>query len=211
MRIDVSTIEGYAEMTAEEKLKALESFELPNPDYTGYVKKEVFDKTASEAASFKKQLREKQTAEETAKQEADERFQSMEAELKALKAEKQIAEYTSSLLNLGYEGKLAASTAKAMAEGDMNTVFKNHAIHNATMQQAVEKKLVNATPAPVAGDSTSIKTKQDFAKMSALTVLNISTAMCLIPVCTANGSVIACSSKYLKLFCAHWMVYSASL
>ena len=39
MRIDVSTIEGYAEMTAEEKLKALESFELPNPDYTGYVKK----------------------------------------------------------------------------------------------------------------------------------------------------------------------------
>ena len=166
MRIDVSTIEGYAEMTAEEKLKALESFELPTPDYTGYVKKEVFDKTASEAASFKKQLREKQTAEETAKQEADERFQSMEAELKALKAEKQIAEYTSSLLNLGYEGKLAAATAKAMAEGDMATVFKNHALHNAAMQQAVEKKLVNSTPAPVAGDSTSIKSKQDLAGMS---------------------------------------------
>ena len=166
MRIDVSTIEGYAEMTAEEKLKVLESMELPNPDYTGYVKKEVFDKTASEAASFKKQLREKQTAEETAKQEAEERFQTMEAELKALKAEKQIAEYTSSLLNLGYEGKLAAATAKAMAEGDMQTVFKNHAIHNEAVQQTIRQGLMDSTPKPPAGDGTSIKTKQDLAGMS---------------------------------------------
>ena len=166
MRIDVSTIEGYADMTAEEKLKVLESYEVPTPDYTGYVKKEVFDKTASEAASFKKQLREKQTAEETAKQEAEERFQSMEAELKALKSEKQIAEYTSSLLNLGYEGKLAAATAKAMAEGDMQTVFKNHAIHNEAMQQAVRNNLMDNTPKPPAGDGTSIKTKQDLAGMT---------------------------------------------
>ena len=166
MKIDVSTIKGYAEMTAEEKLQALESLELPTPDYTGYVPKEMFDKTASEAAGYKKQLREKQTAEETAKQEAEERFQSMEAELMALKTEKQIAEYTSSLLGLGYESKLAAATAKAMAEGDMQTVFKNHALHNAAMRQAVEKELVNATPAPVAGDSTSIKTKQDLAGMT---------------------------------------------
>lgn len=166
MRIDVSTIEGYAEMTAEEKLKALESYEVPAPDYTGYVKKEVFDKTASEAANFKRQLREKQSAEETAKQESEERFQSMEAELKALKAEKQVAEYTSSLLNLGYDGKLAAATAKAMAEGDMQTVFKNHAIHNAAMEQSVKSNLMKDTPKPPAGDSTSIKTKQDLSGMS---------------------------------------------
>ena len=166
MRIDVSTIEGYAEMTAEEKLKALESMELPNPDYTGYVKKEVFDKTASEAASFKKQLREKQSAEEAAKQEADERFQTMEAELKALKAEKQIAEYTSSLLNLGYEGKLAAATAKAMAEGDMQTVFKNHAIHNEAVQQAVKQNLMDNTPKPPAGEGTKTVTKSDLAGMT---------------------------------------------
>ena len=35
MKIDVSTIEGYSEMTAEQKLKALESFEIADPDYTG--------------------------------------------------------------------------------------------------------------------------------------------------------------------------------
>ena len=36
-KIDISTIEGYSEMTAEEKLAALEALELPEPDFSGYV------------------------------------------------------------------------------------------------------------------------------------------------------------------------------
>ena len=35
MKIDVTRIENYDSMTAEEKLQALENYEL---DYTGYVK-----------------------------------------------------------------------------------------------------------------------------------------------------------------------------
>ena len=46
-QIDTSKIEGYENMTAEEKVKAFESFNIPDPDYSGYVKKEVFDKKAS--------------------------------------------------------------------------------------------------------------------------------------------------------------------
>ena len=63
-RIDISSIEGYAEMTAEEKLAALEALELPEPDFTGWVKKDALDKVASEAATYRKQLRVKMTAEE---------------------------------------------------------------------------------------------------------------------------------------------------
>ena len=166
MKIDVSTIEGYADMTAEEKLKALESFEVPEPDYTGYVKKEVFDRTASEAAGYKKQLRETQSAEEAAKQETAERMQSMEAELNALKAEKQISEYKANLLGLGYEAKLAETTAKAMANGDMATVFKNHATHIASVEQAIKSELMDSMPKPPAGDGTKQVTKQDLAGMS---------------------------------------------
>ena len=58
-KIDVTQIEGYAEMSAEDKLKALEGFDIPDPDYSGYVKKDVFDKTASELAGVKKQLKDK--------------------------------------------------------------------------------------------------------------------------------------------------------
>lgn len=42
-KIDISAIEGYEAMSAEEKLAALEAFEIPEPDYTGFVKKELFD------------------------------------------------------------------------------------------------------------------------------------------------------------------------
>ena len=40
-KIDVSTIEGFADMTAEQKAEALANYEFPDPDYTGYVKKDV--------------------------------------------------------------------------------------------------------------------------------------------------------------------------
>ena len=48
MKVDVSKIEGYESMSAEEKLKAIESYEFAEPDYSGYVTKDTFDKTASE-------------------------------------------------------------------------------------------------------------------------------------------------------------------
>ena len=56
-KIDVSKIEGYAEMSTEDKLKALEAFDIPDPTYSGYVDKKLFDKTASELAEKKKELR----------------------------------------------------------------------------------------------------------------------------------------------------------
>ena len=34
-KIDVSTIEGFADMTAEQKAEALANYEFPDPDYTG--------------------------------------------------------------------------------------------------------------------------------------------------------------------------------
>jgi len=60
-KIDITKIEGYEEMSAEEKLAALEGFEIPELDYTGFVKKELFDKASSEIANYKKQLFERMT------------------------------------------------------------------------------------------------------------------------------------------------------
>ena len=57
-KIDTSKISGYAEMTPEQKIAALESFNSPDPDYSGYVKKETFDATASELAALKKKSKE---------------------------------------------------------------------------------------------------------------------------------------------------------
>lgn len=132
--MDTSKIAGYAEMTAEQKIAALEGYEPEGPDLSGYVKKELLDKAASEAAGYKKQLREKMTADEAAEadrlakqQEFEDKYKDLETKYNALQQQNVIAEYKGKLVGLGYEEKLAAATAKAMAEGDMQTVFANQA------------------------------------------------------------------------------------
>ena len=59
MKIDFTKIEGFETMTAEEKLAAIEAMELPDPDMSGFVKKDLLDRANSEAANYKRQLREK--------------------------------------------------------------------------------------------------------------------------------------------------------
>lgn len=65
--IDTSTIEGFDNMTADEKVTALLGIQIPDPvDLSGYVKKDIFDAKASEAATLAKQLKTKTTEAETA-------------------------------------------------------------------------------------------------------------------------------------------------
>ena len=124
-KIDVTQIEGYAEMSAEDKLKALEGFDIPDPDYSGYVKKDVFDKTASELAGVKKQLKDKMTDDEAAKQKEQEEREELQSKYDKLLRESEISKHKAKLLGLGYDEKLADETAEAMADGDMEKVFAN--------------------------------------------------------------------------------------
>ena len=92
-KIDVTQIEGYAEMSAEDKLKALEGFDIPDPDYSGYVKKDVFDKTASELAGVKKQLKDKMTDDEAAKQKEQEEREELQSKYDKLLRESEISKH----------------------------------------------------------------------------------------------------------------------
>ena len=155
-KIDVSTIEGYEEMTAEEKLAALEGMELPEPDYTGYVKKELFDKASSEIAGYKKQIFEKMTAEEAAKAEADEKMAAIQQELEQLRQDKVVQEYTAQFLSIGYDKELASETAVALQRGDMNTVFLNQTKFATLREKALKAELMKNTPKPPAGNGAMI-------------------------------------------------------
>lgn len=165
-KIDITKIEGYETMSAEEKLAALEAFDLPDPDYSGWVKKDIADKYASEAAGYKKQLREKMTEEEAAKAKAAEDMAAIQQELETLRLEKTVTDMTKRWMGVGYSEELATATAKAMASGEMDTVFKNHAKFLADREKALKAELLKNTPAPPAGDGNSKKTKEDFMKLS---------------------------------------------
>lgn len=159
-------IEGYEEMSVSEKLAALEALDIPEPDYTGYVKKEALDKATSEAAGYKKKLRERMTEEEAAKAKAAEDMASVMAELEALRADKTVGEYTTQFMGLGYGAELAKSTAEAIQKGDMATMFRNHAKFTADREKALKAELLKQTPTPPAGEGNKGLTKDEFSKMS---------------------------------------------
>ena len=126
MKIDTTKITGYAEMSAEEKLKALEEFEIEAPkDNSAEVTnlKEALSKANSQAAEWKRQFREKQTEQERSEAERAEREKAVEDELRSLRRDKAVSGYVAQCLALGYDKDLALRAAEAMADGDAATVF----------------------------------------------------------------------------------------
>lgn len=165
-KIDVSQIKGYADMSAEEKLKALEALDLPDPDYSGYVKKEQFDKTASELAAKKKELNEKLSADEQAKQKEAEERQALEEKYNALLRESAVSKNKSKLLGLGYEEKLADETAEAMADGNLDKVFANQKKFLDGFEKSIRAEVLKDTPKPTGDGDTKTMTLENLRKMS---------------------------------------------
>lgn len=166
-KLNWESIEGYkVELTAEEKLKLLENYELPSPDYTGYIQKSAFDKTASELAETKRQLKAKMSEEEQKEAERQAEAQALQEELETLRKEKTVSAYVANFLSLGYDENLAAETAAAMAEGKTETVFANQKKFLEAQKQAYIKEALEGTPRPPAGkpDGASI-TKEQFNEM----------------------------------------------
>ena len=166
MKISTEKIEGYKNMTLEQKLAALESYEIEEPDYTGYVSKEVFDKTASELANSKKQLREKMSAEELKAKEDAEKIEELIKERDALLHEKTISSHKAKYLALGYDENLANDTAEALAKGDLDKVFANQKKHNESVEKKIREDVLKQTPKPEGGSGSDIITKEKFSKMS---------------------------------------------
>ena len=167
-KIDTSKIEGYESMTPEDKVKALEEFNTPDPDFSGYVKKDVFDKTASDLAKAKKDLKDRMTEEEVKKAEAEAELQKYKEQAESLQREKDIAENKAKFISMGYSDELAQETAEAMANGDMATVFKNQAFVIENVKKIAKGEAMASTPPPAgkANDGDKTITKEQFGKMS---------------------------------------------
>lgn len=95
--------------------------EKPNPEIEKL--KAALNKACSEAASFKQQLREKQTEQERAEAERLEAEKAKDARLAELERTVAITEYTNKCLALDFDAELAAKTANALADGNMESVF----------------------------------------------------------------------------------------
>lgn len=174
-KIDITKIDGYEKMSAEEKVKFLEAFEYD--DGTSEVERyrNAVSKANSEAAEWKKKHNALLSEEEKSKQEAAEYTANLEKQIKALTEEKTIATYKAELLKIGYSEDEATATAKAYAEGDIAKALKNQAAFVEAQKKAVLAAAVKETPAPpTSGADGVVVTKEKFREMSPLERLEFS-------------------------------------
>lgn len=152
MKIDVSKLgEGFAELSAEDKLKAVLEYEFEDPkpvdNNTEITKlKTALSKANSEAADYRKKWQEKQTEAERAETERIEREKSMQEELAMLKRDKVLSEYAKQCMAIGYDANLATECAEAMADGRMSDVFAIQQRFLEAKQKEIEAKALNQQP-----------------------------------------------------------------
>lgn len=163
MKIDVTKIEGYENMSAEEKLAALEGFEIEDSDTR---LKDALNKATAEASKYKKELREKQTEQERLDAERKEEMEKRDAQLAELLREKTVAEHKANFLKVGYSEELADESAKAIADGDYAKIFNNLGVFLTEKEKTIKEELLKQTPKPSGGFPNQEITKEQFEKMS---------------------------------------------
>lgn len=145
--------EAYKEgMTEEEISTALQTAGAGQSNTAELDKlKAQLSKANSEAADYKKQLRGKQTADEAAAAEQKAAMDKLTQENADLKRSFALSDKKAKLITMGYDEKLADSTAVAMVDGDMDTVMANQAKFNESREKAIQAELMKKTPRPAAG------------------------------------------------------------
>lgn len=150
-KIDTSKIEGYADMSAEDKLKALEAFEYEDNAAELERQKNALSKANSEAAEWKRKHNALLSEEEKKKQEDADKLTQMEQELEELRKGKTISEYKAKFVAQGYDEALAEDTAKALADGDSAKVFANQGKFLEDYAKKVKADALKKTPKPTPG------------------------------------------------------------
>lgn len=160
--------DAYREdMTLEDIENALVDVELPTDNSAEITRlKNALSKSNSEASEYKKQLREKMSADEIKAKEDAEAREKLQSDYDALLKKVSISENKAKLLGLGYEDKLADETAEAMVNGELDKVFANQKKHLDNLEKKIRSEILKETPKPDGGNSSDTMTKEKLRGMS---------------------------------------------
>lgn len=159
------TIEGYAEMSAEEKLKALEGLDAFDEEKW----KGIVSKANAEAKKYKDEkklaedrLKEKMSEDERAKAEAEELAKKNAEELESLRKQVKLTEMTSQYLSRGFDSDSAVKIANAMYDGDFGKVMEYEKAFSEVQKKKLEQELLRDTGRPQGnGSETHVYTKDE--------------------------------------------------
>ena len=160
--------DAYREgMTVDEIATALAGIELPTDGSAEIERlKNALSKSNSEAADYKKQLRDKMSAEEIKAKEDAEKYEELQKKYEELVRKDSISQNKVKFLALGYEEKLASETAEAMVNGELDKVFANQKKHIEAVEKKIRADVLKETPTPEGGNGSETITKEKFSKMS---------------------------------------------
>jgi hypothetical protein len=160
-----ASIDGWDNMTADEKLAALSNIDFPEAvNLADYVKKSTFDKTASDLAAAKKAINDSKPEADKMADALKEANESRDSALRELAVIKNQTEY----LKLGYTPEQAKAAAEALTSGDMAKMFE---IQMQVSADAAKRVKTEYEKNLVPGGGTSRPSQKDdaveFAKMLA--------------------------------------------
>ena len=160
--------EAYKEGMTEEEISAALEGKKSSSDAEMTRLKNALTKANSEAAEWKKKVREYQTDEEAKAAAQKEEFEKIMQENADLKRAANISDKKAKLISLGYDEKAADETAVAMIDGDLEKVIANQAVFLEAQKKNAVADQLRKTPRPNGngsdGDNTS---NQDYDKLIA--------------------------------------------
>ena len=152
-----------AVVTADTKTEPVKDEKSENAEIAKL--KAALSKASSDAAEWKRQLREKQSETERAAAERAEQEQAMREELETLRKEKRVSDYTGKCLALNMDADLAGKTAAALADGDMDSVFDCLKAFVEATTTRLNNEALNRQPGLSAGTppttNTAVKSEED--------------------------------------------------
>ena len=158
--IDTSKIEGYENMSAEEKLQAIQNADLSQ---LGMVDNKVFDKTASDLAKANKDSRKQASENQT-------EIDTLREELNTLKAENERAKTKAAImpkfLGLGMSAEEALAATEHYLNGETDEIFEALSAMTAKIVQKAAADSLLKQPVPKDFGGGKPMTKEAFSKLS---------------------------------------------
>ena len=155
MKVDVTKIEGFGAMSAEEKVNALLGYEIDEPkkddsaEITKY--KTLISKANAEAAKWKDELRAKQTEAERAEADREENERKLKEELQQYRTKERISSYKAHFMAAGIDAETAGVMAHSLPEGVSDEFFASTKSFLETQKQTLLSEAINKQPKPSVG------------------------------------------------------------
>lgn len=166
-KLDTSKIEGYAEMSAEDKIKALEELEIDDNSSELERYKNATSKANSEVAEYKRKLKALEDKASEGTTESEKKMAELEEQIKALQREKSVTERKASFIGLGMTEESALKASEAFTNGDSDGFFKEMKSFMTEHDKTYKAELLKTTPRPDGeGGKAPTMTLDAFRKLS---------------------------------------------